>query len=169
MLLIIFILLYFVYSSKGINEFFSQYLHEIKNIEPQVIFNSNADIVFVYVYTSNIFNYAQYSILNILSYCQKYGYGMIIYNQVLNDTVMPCWNKVASILLNLKKYKYLVWIDADAIIVNFNININQFILENPHADLLVCWDIFSHKECFNSGIMIIKNTDWAYNLFLKVN
>jgi hypothetical protein len=107
-------------------------------------------------------------ILNILSYCEKYGYGMIIYNQVLNNEVMPCWNKIASILLNIKKYKYLIWIDADAIIVNFNINIYQFILENSYADLIVCLDIFSHKECFNSGIMIIKNTDWAYNLFLKV-
>ena len=43
-----------------------------------------------------------------------------------------------------------------------------FILENPNSDLLVCWDVFAHKECFNSGIMIIKNTNWAYNLFLKV-
>lgn len=167
-LIIILILAITVYSPNSIDEFFTLYSYQIKNIQPQVTYNPTAEIAFVYVYTPNIFDYAQYSILNILSYCEKYNYGMIIYNQVFNDSVMPCWNKIACILENLKKYKYLIWIDADAIIANFNTNINQFILENPQADLLVCWDIFYHKECFNSGIMIIKNTDWSYNLFLKV-
>lgn len=140
----------------------------IKKQIPQVNFNPKAEIAFVYVYTPNIFPYAKHSILNILSYAEKYGYGVIIYNQVFNDVVSPCWNKIAAILENIHNYKYLVWIDADAIIVNFDKKIESFINENQSVDLYLCQDIILHKECINSGVMIIKNTQWSYNLFLKV-
>ena len=36
------------------------------------------------------------------------------------------------------------------------------------TDLFLCLDIYYHKECVNSGVMIIKNTPWAFNLFKKV-
>jgi len=32
----------------------------------------------------------------------------------------------------------------------------------------LCEDIYVSKECINSGVMIIKNTSWSYNLFSKV-
>lgn len=143
----------------------------INNIQPEISYNSNAKIVFVYVYTSNIYSYSQHSIKNLLAYVKKYNYGAMIYNKPFNDEVSPCWNKIASIITNLKnlsKCKYLVWIDADAIITNFSISTSSFVEKNPGYDLYICEDILKEVECVNSGVMIIKNTSWSYNLFKKV-
>jgi len=142
--------------------------YSIKQITPQVHYNSNSDICIVYVYTPNIYPYAKHSILNILSYAEKHSYGVIIYDQLFNDDVSPCWNKIAAIIENLSKYKYLIWIDADAIINNFNIKFESFIAIDPSVDLYLCYDIILQKECINSGIMIIKNTEWSLNLFKNV-
>ena len=165
--LIVIIIIVFIYKTSYFEKFkITKY--PIKKIEPQVKFNTNALIAFVYFYTHNIFPYAKHSILNILSYAEKYNYAVIIYDKPFNDEVAMCWNKIATIMENLKNYQYLVWIDADAIIVNFNIKIESFIDKYPEYDLYLCEDIVIQKECINSGVMIIKNTPWTNNLFYKV-
>ena len=140
-------------------------IYEITKIDPVVNLNSQAEIAFVYVFTSNIYNYCQHSIVNLISYATKYNYGVVIYNNIFNNNVSPCWNKIAAILENLSKYKYLIWIDADAIINNFDIKIESWIQQYPLAHLLICLDIQVQKECVNSGVMIVKNTPWSFNLF----
>ena len=163
-LLIIIILVIIVLMQFYVEKFeISKYV--IKKIEPQIKFNASAKIAFVYFYTTNIFTYAKHSMLNILSYANKHNYAVIIYNQPFNKDVSMCWNKIASILENLKNYQYLVWIDADALIANQDIKIESFITNYPDYDLYLCEDIYVQKECINSGVMIIKNTEWAYNLF----
>lgn len=142
--------------------------YAICNIKPFLTFNCNKDIAIVYVYTSNIEKYAKHSILNIMKYCNLHGYGFILYNKSLNQYISPCWNKVAVILKHLKRYKYLVWMDADAIIVDHNIKFEDIINVNLNYDLLLTDDISWKKECINSGVMIIKNSEWCYNLFTKV-
>ena len=148
-------------------EYYSN-VYKINNILPETIYNPNAKISFVYVYTPNINGYATHSILNILKYAEKYNYGVIIYNNVFNNIVSPCWNKIAAIIKNLYKHEYLVWIDADALINNFDITLESIIKTNPNVDLHLCWDIDKEKECINSGVMIIKNTKWSINLFNKI-
>jgi hypothetical protein len=163
------VLIIIVFISKTTNfEKFQIQEYPIKKIEPQVKFNENASIAFVYFYTHNIFSYAKHSILNLLSYAEKYNYAVIIYDKPFNDDVGMCWNKIVTIMENLKKFQYLVWIDADAIIVNFNIKIESFIEKYPGYDLYLCEDIIIQKECINSGVMIIKNTIWSNNLFNTV-
>lgn len=139
---------------------------DFSKFKPEII-NPNKKIAFVYLYTPNISSYAQHSIKNLTYYVITHGYTLIIYNELFNEDVVPCWNKVIAILANLKSYDYIVWFDADAIISNPNIRIENFIKSNPEKDLLICYDCEKEKECINSGIMIIANTDWAYDLFKK--
>jgi hypothetical protein len=146
----------------------TEFVYQIKDIKPQLNYNPQAKISFVYFYTPNILSYAKYSMLNIMAYAQKYGYGMIIYNEPFNKSFSFCWNKIAAILKNLQSHQYLIWIDADAIIANYDTTIESFINQNPSIDLFLCLDIYYQKECVNSGVMIIKNTPWAYELFKKV-
>lgn len=142
--------------------------YPIKKIEPQVKFNLNAQIAIVYFYTPNIFSYAKHSLLNILSYAEKHNYAVIVYDKPFNDNVFMCWNKIASIIENLNNYKYLIWIDADAIIVNFDKKFEYFIDKYAGYDLYLCEDIVLQKECINSGVMIIKNTPWTNSFFNRV-
>jgi hypothetical protein len=142
--------------------------YSINQIKPQININPNAPIAFVYVYTPNIYDYCQHSIKNLTAYVQKYNYGLVIYNDVFNQNVSPCWNKIAAIRKNLQSHQYIVWFDADAIVNNFDIRIDSFINKYPDVDLIACLDIYKEKECINSGVMIIKNTSWSNNLFKRV-
>jgi hypothetical protein len=139
--------------------------YKIINKKPAYVINKKSPIGFVFFHTENIFIYSKYSLEKLKKYCKKHEYGLIVYEKPLNLDMMPCWNKIACVLLNLKKFKYLVWIDADAMICNDNIKIEDLIGINKNKDLLICKDIFSIKESINSGVMIIKNTPWAYKLF----
>ena len=105
--LIVIIIIVFIYKTSYL-ENFEQEKYPIKKIEPQIKYNPNATIAFVYFYTPNIFSYAKHSILNILSYAEKHNYGIIIYDKPFNNDVSMCWNKIVTIMENLKNYKYLV-------------------------------------------------------------
>lgn len=142
--------------------------YEIKEIHPKNVLNPDAKIAFVYFYTPNIYDYCQHSIHNISTYCYKYNYAFIAYDTVFNEEVSMCWNKIAAILQNLHKYDFLVWIDADAIINNMDITIESIIRIDPNKELYLCEDISVEYECINSGVMIIKNTEWTEHLFRKV-
>ena len=67
------------------------------------------------------------------------------FNEKFNDNFHPCWNKIASILNNLKKYKYLVWIDCDAIITNHDKRIEDIINMDDSKDMHICNDIVKDK------------------------
>ena len=131
---------------------------------------SNNDLTFIYFYTDNIYDYAQHSLLNIKKYTQKYNYKLKIFNKVYDHEYKPCWNKIKAILDTMEsvnKNSFIVWIDADALINNFNINILDFTKSHDDKDLFICYDCVKDRECLNSGVMIIRNTDWSYNLFNK--
>lgn len=165
------IVIFSIFYIFNLNETFENNVNDllkIKKIKPEINLNSNSDFLFISAYTPNILPYVNHSMKNIIAYCKKYNYGLKIYNQTFNDSVYPCWNKIASILENLSKCKYLVWIDSDALVTNFSIKIDKFINDHPKYDLYICEDIYVDKECVNSGVMIIKNTSWSYNLFNKV-
>lgn len=143
-----------------------QILEDSKKI-PITVINPNKKIAFIYVHTPNIYDYTEHSIKNLKEYIYKYDYTLIIYNNIIYDNVSPCWNKVLAVLINLKNYDYVVWYDADAIINNMDISIESIINKSENKDLLICFDIALQSQCINSGIMIIKNTEWSYNLFKK--
>lgn len=167
-ILLFFLLIFFRLHDNKLTEFYNSKIYEIKNINPKYIINEKSKIAFVYFYTQNIYDYCQHSIKNITAYCNKYNYAFIIYNTPLNDEVSMCWNKIAVIIKNLSSYNYLVWIDADALINNMNISIESIINTDPNKDLYICEDIIIDKECVNSGVMIIKNTEWSMSLFNKI-
>ena len=170
-IVLFFLVLFCICFYKYDNETFDDNHHkiyEIREIHPKHVLNPDAKIAFVYFYTPNIYDYCQHSIHNISRYCKRYNYAFIAYDTVFNEEVSMCWNKIAAILLNLHKYDFLVWIDADAIINNMNITIESIINIDPIKELYVCEDIQLEHECINSGVMIIKNTKWTEHLFRKV-
>lgn len=163
-ILYLIIIHYFYEYFDNINDF----VYPIKNIKPTILNSVKSDIAIVYVYTPNIYDYCQHSIKNILHYAKKYGYNFIVYDTLFNTDVSPCWNKIAAIIKNLPDYKYVIWIDADALINNPHIQFESFIQKYSSFDLLACTDINLEQECINSGVLIVKNTPWTNQLFKKI-
>jgi len=80
-------------------------------------------------------------------------YKILMINEYLND--------------NNNKYDYILWIDADAIIIDFNIKIEYFIKRSLGRDILIAEDM---NPCclINAGVILIKNTDWSKECFKQV-
>ena len=61
-------------------------------------------------------------------------------------------------------FDYLLWIDADAVLVDFTRDvIQQLIQEHPHAHMVVCREPLDAQgfEVMNSGTVLVKNSEWS--------
>jgi hypothetical protein len=62
---------------------------------------------------------------------------------------------------------YLLWIDADAIVIDHSISLDYFITLGRGSDLIISEDI--HKGCLiNSGVMLVRLTEWSRSLWDEV-
>lgn len=101
---------------------------------------------------------------NINKYVYKWNYKYKFYNRCNNNIY---WCKIYMVLdaINTNKYDYVIWLDSDTIIKNFNIDIGT-ILNKFSSDILIGSDNNSSYDITNSGVFIIKNTIIGIN-FLK--
>lgn len=86
---------------------------------------------------------------------------------VYDSSRPPAWSKVQMILKCLKEAKadYVIWMDADTIIMDFNHRIEDIILQqSAKKDIIICKDNLD----LNTGVMIVKNTEWSINFFEKL-
>jgi hypothetical protein len=66
-----------------------------------------------------------------------------------------------------EKFKYLVWIDADACVVNPNVTIEALIELGGGKDLIIAEDMTPSHQ-INAGVMIIKRSAWSAQLFKDI-
>jgi hypothetical protein len=94
---------------------------------------------------------------NINKYVEKYGYEYKYYNRC-NQNVY--WCKIFMVLEALKKniYDYVVWLDSDTIIKNFDIDIGN-VLNMFSSDIFIGSDNNSKYNIINSGVFGIKNSE----------
>lgn len=93
---------------------------------------------------------------NILEYVKKYNYEYNFYTKCVNNVY---WCKINMVLDALKtnKYDYVMWMDSDTVIKNFDINIGD-ILNNYSSDVFIGLDNNDNYDLTNSGVFIIKNS-----------
>jgi hypothetical protein len=94
---------------------------------------------------------------NIKKYCDKWGYEYKFYNYC-NDNVY--WCKIYMVLNALKsgEWDYVMWMDSDTIIKDFDINLG-FILNNFSSDIFIGSDNNKLYDLTNAGVFIIKNSE----------
>ena len=112
--------------------------------------------------TTNV-PYLKYSEEINRKYCESKNYDYIIekndekINRLIEDR-SPTWGKPKIILEHLDNYDYILFMDIDAIVCNFEINIEDFIDEN--YDLVAAKDD-SHHSLMNAGVLLVKNSEWS--------
>ena len=127
------------------------------------------NIAVLQFYTSNI-NYGVYSEMINQKYCEDKGYTYVCEKNTERITSI-CdkrsfhWGKVKLVqeLLDTDKFDYVLFLDADAIISDFNQNIEDFI-DSDH-DMVFAEDVGYHSS-MNTGVFLVKNSEWSKN-FLK--
>ena len=94
---------------------------------------------------------------NKISYCNHHGYDFIEDETVYNKDKPIPWTKIPLLLKYIDSYDYLVWIDADILIMNKNIKIEDFIKLYSDRDI-ICG---SDWRMINTGVMIIKSSEFS--------
>jgi hypothetical protein len=134
------------------------------NYEPKKI-----AIVSMFITDSKVPHYANETKKILQNYCTKHGYDLYYFDDVIDKNYTMMWQKQNAVkkVMDLNIHDYVMWIDADIIIMNDNIPIENFIDLNKNKDIYLSKDIktndfWSFRWCvhhyMNAGIFILKNS-----------
>jgi galactosyl transferase GMA12/MNN10 family len=94
-------------------------------------------------------------------YCQKHGYHFFDGSDHYDPSRPPAWSKIRAVQALLdgsERCDWVLWMDADTVIMNSNARIENFLPADPTKDLLVASD---KGGGYNSGVFFFRNSDWS--------
>lgn len=97
------------------------------------------------------------------AYCAKHGYDFI-QKTCWEGGRHAVWAKIWAIHQELRSYDYVLSIDADTLVTNPEVSIELFLCAYPERELWVTHD----TNGLNSGVFIVKNTDFTWKLFQDI-
>ena len=92
---------------------------------------------------------------NRIEYCQRHGYAHVAACENLEPARHPVWSKMKLLLRHLPEFDWMLWLDADALIVNRDITLESFV--DSSADLIVTAD----HNGLNAGVFLLRNSPAA--------
>lgn len=102
--------------------------------------------------TSETDSYSQYTNENKKGYCERNGYDLIIETESLDTDLPVPWTKIKVLqkAIQIDKYDFVVWMDADLWIFNMDLKLEN-LFDNEHL-LFISKD----KAGPNSGVFAMK-------------
>ena len=100
-------------------------------------------------------------------YCKKYGYGFIT-EHFDNIGKFPTWGRVLKLQQHLPAYDWVLYLDTDTIITNFDIDIESQI--DDAFDILVGTmpDFHTGQPThLSTSSILIKRSDWSFDFLDK--
>tara|TARA_B100000287_G_scaffold400574_1_gene419916 strand:+ start:7131 stop:7832 length:702 start_codon:yes stop_codon:yes gene_type:complete len=121
--------------------------------------DNNLNICVLSFATGNIWSWAASVFKNNKEYCEKHGYKWSGHYGLKDPNRPTNWSKIAYILDEMKNgYDWIFWIDADAMIMNHKIKVEDLI-DNDY-DFAV-----SHSPCgWCTGTWFINNNNYSKEL-----
>ena len=101
-----------------------------------------------------------------IDYCHNQGYDFIF--ETGFDATRPVpWSKIPLIKRVLPRYDFVFWSDADAMVVNPDVRLEQMFGDFLDSDkhMVVTRDAAGN---INLGNFIIRNCDWSFELLSKI-
>lgn len=138
----------------------------------------NEEILIVTAYSND---YTLGSICEVINrnYASKHGYHFRAVCESYEHMIAAIhprthctWYKVFLLLELLQKYpsstyKYIMWIDADAVIVNHDQSIQHLLSLGRYRDLIVAEDM-TQGCLINAGVMLLRNSQYSHQLWQQV-
>lgn len=130
---------------------------------------------FVTSATKDIFSFSSYSFAINQAYCEQNGHLLRMPDPVTSnyEPNHPAWNKVKILEVALKTWAkdcdYIVWLDADLIILDMHLNLDTLVKQYSNAHLIAsaCPESTTSSDIMNSGFVILKNSDFVSGWLLK--
>lgn len=92
------------------------------------------------------------------TYCETHGYTYIRYRELIDPNLIATWNKLIAVQRELSKFDWILWLDADALIVNPKHRIEDVIAPFEQGkEMLFSSDI----QGLCAGVFFAKNTPWV--------
>lgn len=122
-----------------------------------------------------IASYSAFSFSVNEAFAEYNGYVLMLaqpdYSNPLNhETRDVRWNKVKILETAFQTWarevEFLIWLDADLILLNFDADLNSIVNAHPSAHLWACPDIAASHVVLNSGTLILRNSDFIVNWLL---
>lgn len=110
------------------------------------------------LYTPEIADFSEEAVKNFRMYCDLHGYDLFVYEKTLVNGLRGNWCKPKVLLNHIRDYDYIVWLDSDIAILDFNKKLEDII--KPYADKLIITTDDMGGWKINNGFMIFKNTDY---------
>lgn len=123
--------------------------------------NKKNNILFITFDNRETNDYVMIHNSNIDDYVKKFGYEYKYLNYCDKNVY---WCKIYLVLeaLLTNKYDYVVWMDSDTVIKNFNIDIGD-IFNMFSSDIFIGFDNHKKYGIINSGVFAISNSDIGIN------
>ena len=95
---------------------------------------------------------------NRMAYATKHNYALINASELIDVQRPPAWSKILAVQDAMSSgCDWVFWMDADALIMNSDIQLEEILPSNPDAHLVITQDI----NGFNAGMWLIRNSPWA--------
>lgn len=93
-------------------------------------------------------------------YAEKHDYFLYDGSGLINTSRPPAWTKVIAMqhMLEDERCDWVMWMDADTVIMNSDIRMESFFPMDPTKDMIVGSD---NGWGWNSGVFVFRNTAWS--------
>lgn len=124
-------------------------------------------IVVFMVATPEIHHYSRYSIEVNREWAKQHGYDFVVYDKTAIPSLPINFSKIqySMDLIDTKKYDYVMYIDADAIVIRKDYDVRHLIKKfmTGTSSIVFGEDCFGPKDCskpgkINSGVFIVKSS-----------
>jgi hypothetical protein len=97
-------------------------------------------------------------------YCEMHGYDLICAEKYLDPSRPIPWSKILLIqkILKNSSYKWIFWTDADSLIMNLGVKLEEFL--DPNYNLIIGKDFHG----INTGQFFLKNCPWSLQLLFDI-
>lgn len=148
-------------------------INEVETSNP----SKNERIAIVTYYSPNIASYASYALAINTAYAEHQGYEFYALSPETGSNFEPAdqrWNRVKIMddALNtkngwLKDVDYIIWLDADLVMINFAFQFRDLIKKHKNVDIIISAERHAETGVANTGSLILKNTAWSRDYLKK--
>lgn len=116
-----------------------------------------ADVTIVTLHDAKFDELAQVTVARMQQYAHLHGYGFIHHRELLDPARHASWNKVLAVrnALRTRQSKWIVWMDADAVVMNYDCRVEDLI--RVGSDLILGSDF----NGINCAVMLVRCCDWC--------
>jgi hypothetical protein len=90
---------------------------------------------------------------------ERHGYDVVVGGEEVIEDRAPAWNKVVLLQRLLPQYDYVLWIDADAIILDDSVDPTSLMAADDYQALVRY--VWNDEECACTGVWLLRNVEKA--------